>query len=75
MLDDPTTLAAQLEERARQAEALDADAHAAGRKCEAQLRRLDREEQRLLDAYQAEAIDLGELKQRREQIRERRRRC
>ena len=30
-----------------------------------QLRRLDREEQRLLDAYQAEAIDLAELKERR----------
>ncbi len=73
LLDDPATLAAEFEERARQAEALDADAHAAGQKCEAQLRRLDREEQRLLDAYQAEAIDLVELKQRREQIRERRR--
>ena len=35
---------------------------AAGQKWEAQLRRLDREEQRLLDAYQAEAIDLDELK-------------
>ena len=45
---------------------------AAGQKWEAQLRRLDREEQRLLDAYQAEAIDLDELKQRREQIRGRR---
>ena len=36
------------------------------------MRRLDREEQRLLDAYQAEAIDLGELKRRREQITGRR---
>ena len=73
LLDDPATLAAQFQERARQAEALDADAHASGQKCAAELRRLDREEQRLLDAYQAEAIDLVELKQRREQIRERRR--
>jgi site-specific DNA recombinase len=72
LLDDPATLAAQFEERARQADAVDSDAHAAGQKCEAQLRRLDREEQRLLDAYQAEAIDLNELKQRREQIRVRR---
>ena len=62
LLDDPATLAAQFEERARQADALDADARAAGQKWEAQLRRLDREEQRLLDAYQAEAIDLDELK-------------
>ncbi len=72
LLDDPTTLAAQFEERARQAEALDADAATAARKCEAQLRQLDREGQRLLDAYQGEAIELGELKQRREQIAGRR---
>ena len=68
LLEDPATLAAQFEERARQADALDADALAAGRKSEAQLRRLDREEQRLIDAYQAEVIDLDELKRRREQI-------
>ena len=55
-----------------QADALDADADAAGQKWEALLRRLDREEQRLIDAYQAEAIDLDELKQRREQIQGRR---
>ena len=72
LLDDPATLAAQFEERAKQAEASETGAHAAGQKCEALLRRLDREEQRLLDAYQAEAIDLDELKQRREQIRGRR---
>jgi site-specific DNA recombinase len=71
LLDDPSTLAAQFEERARQADALEADAHAAGQKWEAQLRRLGREEQRLLDAYQAEAMDLDELKQRREQINSR----
>jgi site-specific DNA recombinase len=70
LLEDPATLAARFEERARQAESLDADA--AGRKCEALLRRLDREEQRLIDAYQAEAIDLDELKRRREQIAGRR---
>jgi site-specific DNA recombinase len=72
LLDDPATLAAQFEERARQADALDADASSSGQKCEALLRRLGREEQRLLDAYQAEAIDLDELQQRREQIRGRR---
>ena len=68
LLDDPATLAAPFEERAKQADALDAAADAAGQKWEAQLRRLDREEQRLLDAYQAEAIELDELKKRREQI-------
>jgi site-specific DNA recombinase len=72
LLDDPATLAAQFEEQARQAEALDAGADAASQKCEALLRRLDREEQRLIDAYQAEAIDLDELKRRREQIQGRR---
>jgi site-specific DNA recombinase len=72
LLHDPATLAAQFEERAKQAEAPDADAQGANQKWDAQLRRLDREEQRLLDAYQAEAIDLDELKQRREQIRGRR---
>jgi site-specific DNA recombinase len=68
LLDDPATLAAQFEERAKQADALDADAHAAARRWEAQLRRLDREEQRLIDAYQAEAIDLDDRKRRRDQI-------
>jgi site-specific DNA recombinase len=72
LLDDPATLAAQFEERARQADAIDAGADAAGQKCEALLRRLDREDQRRLDADQAEAIDLDELKQRREQVRGRR---
>ena len=73
LLDDPATLAAQFEERAKQADAIDADADAAGQKWEAQLRRLDREEQRLLDAYQVEAIELDELKKRREQIQIRKR--
>ena len=40
LLDDPATLAAQFEERARQADTLDADADAAGRKCEALQTRL-----------------------------------
>ena len=39
------------------------------RKWEARLGRLEREEVRLVDAYQAEAITLEELKQRREQLR------
>jgi site-specific DNA recombinase len=72
LLDDPATLAAQFEERAREADAVDSASDTAGPKCEAQLRRLDREEQRLLDAYQAEAIEIDELERRREQIRVRR---
>ena len=71
LLDEPSRLAAQFEERARRANALETDAHVAGRKWEARLRRVGLEEQRLLDAYQAEAIDLDELKQRREQINSR----
>jgi site-specific DNA recombinase len=67
LLDDPATLLAQFE----------AAAHPAGEpaedRTEVQLRRLDREERRLLDAYQAEAIDLAELKARRQQIEARRR--
>ena len=45
---------------------------AESRKWEAQLRRLDREDTRLVDAYQAEAITLEELKERRGQLQNRR---
>jgi site-specific DNA recombinase len=65
LLDDPATLLAQFD-AARAADPPGED------RTEAQLRRLDREERRLLDAYQAEAIDLAELKARQEQIRARR---
>src|SRR5512138_1225586 len=68
LLDDPATLAAQFEERAKQAEAREADAATASQKCEAHRRGLAREEQRLLDAHQAEALELVVLKKRREQI-------
>jgi site-specific DNA recombinase len=40
---------------------------------QARLRRLEREETRLVDAYQAEAISLEELKERRHQLQARRR--
>jgi site-specific DNA recombinase len=56
---------------ARLSEARD-DGRAAGPRWEAQLQRLGREEQRLVDAYQAGVLDLAELKARREQIRGRR---
>jgi site-specific DNA recombinase len=67
LLDDPTTLLDQFEAAAQSA------AEPAEDRTEVQLRRLDREERRLLDAYQAEAIDLAELKARREQVAGRRR--
>jgi site-specific DNA recombinase len=71
LLEDPAALAARFEELARASEARD-DGRAEVQRWEGQLRRLDREEQRLVDAYQAEVIDLAELKARREQIRGRR---
>ena len=71
LLADPAALAARFEEFARASEARD-DGNAAVRRWEAELRRLDRKEQRLLDAYQAEVIDLEELKGRRGQIQGRR---
>jgi site-specific DNA recombinase len=71
LLEDPAALAARFEELARASEAKDGEG-AAAQRWETQLQRLGREEQRLLDAYQAEVIDLAELKARREQIRGRR---
>ena len=71
LLEDPATLAARFEELARHAEASD-DGRAAVSRWEAQLQRLDREERRLVDAYQAGVLELAELKTRREQIQGRR---
>jgi site-specific DNA recombinase len=65
LLDDPATLLAQFD-AARAADPPAED------RTEAQLRRLDREEQRLVDAYQAGAIELTELKDRRAQTAARR---
>lgn len=72
LLNDPATLLAQFEAFARQADEATADSRAAEHKWQARLRQLDREEQRLLDAYQAEALDIAELKERRAQIAGRR---
>jgi site-specific DNA recombinase len=72
LLEDPAALATRFEELARLSEAKDGG-KAAVQRWEAQIQRLGREEQRLVDAYQAEVIDLAELKSRREQIRGRRR--
>ena len=67
LLEDPATLASRFDELARLSESRDDGQTAVGR-WEAQLLRLGREEQRLVDAYQAEVIDLAELKARREQV-------
>jgi hypothetical protein len=72
LLDDPATLLAQFEALARP-DAADAPGGPAGEdKAEAQLRRLDREGKRLLDAYQAEVIELAELRERQRGIEGRR---
>ena len=72
LLDDPATLLAQFEAYARRADEARAGECAEEQRLAAQLRRLDREEQRLVDAYQAEAIDLAELRERQSQIAGRR---
>jgi hypothetical protein len=72
LLDDPATLAEQFESFARPASEATSTPHSGERKVEVQLRRLDREEVRLVDAYQAEVIDLDELRERRQRIQERR---
>ena len=72
LLNDPATLLEQFETLARQADVQKTNEKAENQKWEAQLRRLDREEQRLLDAYQAEVIDLEELKDRLRQLASRR---
>lgn len=68
LLDDPATLLAQFEAFAGATAGPSNEADQAA----AQLRRLDREEQRLVDAYQAEAISLDELRDRRGRIAGRR---
>jgi site-specific DNA recombinase len=72
LLNDPVTLLGQFEAFAREAEEGPADERAQEEKWATQLRRLGREEQRLLDAYQAEVIDLPELKERRQRLAGRR---
>jgi site-specific DNA recombinase len=72
LLNDPETLLKQFEALAGQADAQQATEREEERQAEAQVRRLDREEQRLLDAYQAGVIALAELKDRRQQIAARR---
>jgi CheY-like chemotaxis protein len=59
LLNDPATLLEQFEAFAQLADAQKTNDRAEEKKGEAQLRRLAREEQLLLDAYQAEVIDLA----------------
>jgi site-specific DNA recombinase len=68
LLDDPATLLAQFEAFAGATAGPPGEADQTA----AQLRRLDREEQRLVDAYQAEAVSLDELRDRRARIAGRR---
>lgn len=73
LLSDPEALVAQFQSFAQQAEAGGARERVEAEKLQGLLRRLGREEERLLDAYQAGVISLDELGRRREQLRERRR--
>ena len=68
LLDDPATLLAQFEALSGPEAGGPAGDPSAPDRWDAHLRRLDREEQRPVDAYQAEAIDLAELRDRRHQI-------
>jgi site-specific DNA recombinase len=72
LLSDPEALVAQFRDMARLAAEGGEGHHGEAEKLEAQLKRLDREEGRLIDAYQAEVISLEELDERRRRIGERR---
>jgi site-specific DNA recombinase len=72
LLGDPEALLEQFQKAAQEARgAGDLDQERA-RRLEGQLRRLDREEQRLIDAYQEGVITLEELGQRRQKARQQR---
>ena len=73
LLADPDRLLAQFERFAAAAEAGSAREQAAEQQLRARLDRAARADKRLLDAYQAEAITLAELSERRRQLAEERR--
>jgi site-specific DNA recombinase len=73
LLNDPTRLLAQFQAFATAAIEGDRGEQAAVRQIEARLGRTDREEKRLIDAYQAEVITLAELRERRGLLETRRR--
>ena len=72
LLQDPERLVAQFEHFAELAVTGEEQEQATVQKLEASLQRLEREEQRLIDAYQAEVISLEELRARRQHLTERR---
>lgn len=67
MLSDPELLKAQYQE-GRGDPAVDNREEQEHRRIERKLAALDRETKRLVDAYQAEVIELGDLKERRRQV-------
>jgi site-specific DNA recombinase len=73
LLTDPAALLARFKEHARLVTEGDAHERAAVEALQVRMARLEREDGRLLDAYQAEVISLTELTQRRRGIAERRR--
>jgi site-specific DNA recombinase len=72
LLSDPRQLLAQFQQFAQFTGTEEAQAQAEARRWAVRLERLAREEDRLLDAYQAEVITLAELAQRRQQLAQRR---
>ena len=72
LMRDPERLLSQFEQFAHSSSANDDKQDAEAKKFEAHLRRLSREQTRLVDAYQAGIIELEELQERRSKIAGRR---
>jgi site-specific DNA recombinase len=72
LLSDPAALLAQFAQYTHLTEEGDLPAQAATRDLATRLARIEREDRRLLDAYQAEVISLEELAHRRQMVAERR---
>jgi len=72
LLRDPEQLVAQFEAYSKEVQDGADSERQALQRLEGQLKRLDREERRLIDAYQSEVIDLDELRERRQALEERR---
>jgi site-specific DNA recombinase len=72
LMRDPERLLSQCEQFAHSSSANDDKEDAEAKKFEAHLRRLSREQARLVDAYQAGIIELEELQERRSKIAQRR---
>ena len=72
LMTDPNRLLEQFENYASHASEGEEKERAEAKALEGRLKRLAREEERLIDAYQEEVISLQELKERREKLAERR---